>query len=237
MAVARSFPQSCVPTREHPPLSPLEGGQRGVFLSLLEGVKTMNKPECLGILMRLPPCATQDGGKAPCRHCESKLWTLRFVPRGRSVKRGPRCTLGEWGKIMNCQLLLPLLTTTFVAIAGWLAGHTLNARRDLRNKKREIRVQYLLEAYRRLEAGTCRGSIHGTDFAAPFESAIADIQLLGTIEQARMAKELATAIAQRRDDASAGTLLMSLRDALREELNLDLINEKPVHFRLKPGSQ
>jgi hypothetical protein len=136
---------------------------------------------------------------------------------------------------MNWQLLIPLLTTTVVAVAGWLVGHALNAHRDRRNKRREIRVQYLIEAYRHLESGTCRGSIHGMEFAAPFESAIADIQLLGTTDQARMAKDLATAIAQRRADASAGPLLMSLRDALREELGLDSINEEPVHFRLRAG--
>ncbi len=138
---------------------------------------------------------------------------------------------------MNWQLLIPLLTTTAVAVVGWWIGHTLNTYRDRRNKRREIRVQYLIEAYRHLESGTCRGSIHATEFAAPFESAIADIQLLGSMQQARMAKELASAIANRHEGASAGPLLMSLRDALREELDLGSINEEPVHFRLKPDSQ
>ena len=138
---------------------------------------------------------------------------------------------------MNWQLLIPLLTTTLVAVAGWLVGHALNARRDRRNKRREIRVQYLVEAYRNLESGTCRGAIHGTEFAAPFESAIADIQLLGTNAQAQMAKELAGAIAAKQENVSAGPLLMSLRDALREELDLGSINEEPVHFRLTPGGQ
>jgi len=138
---------------------------------------------------------------------------------------------------MNWQLLIPLLTTTVVAIAGWLAGHALNVRRDRRNKRREIRVQYLIEAYGHLESGTCRGAIHGTEFAAPFESAIADIQLLGTKDQARMAKELAGAIAAKHEDVSAGPLLMSLRDALRGELDLRPINEEPVHFRLTAGGQ
>ena len=138
---------------------------------------------------------------------------------------------------MNWQLLIPLLTTTGVAILGWLAGHSLNVRRDRQNKRQEIRVHYLIEAYRRLEGGTCRGPIHGTEIGKEFESAIADVQLFGTDEQARMAKELATAIANRQEHASAGPLLMSLRNALRHELDLGAIKEEPIHFRLKANGQ
>ncbi|MBN1517343.1 hypothetical protein JXA32_12340 [Candidatus Sumerlaeota bacterium] len=106
---------------------------------------------------------------------------------------------------------------------SWLAcGACIKcARRDRRNKQRDIRVQYLIEAYRHLESGTCRGPIHGTEFAAPFESAIVDIQFFGSPDQVRMAKELTIAIASKHPDVSAGSLLMSLRDDLREELDLE----------------
>ena len=133
---------------------------------------------------------------------------------------------------MNWQLLAPLLVTTVVAVVGWMAAHHFNTRRDLRNKRREIRSDYLIHAYQRLEAGTCRGRIAGSEFGREFEAAIADIQLFGTESQVRMAKELATAIAGRAKDASAGELLLSLRDALRKELGLGVINEPPIHFRL-----
>ena len=138
---------------------------------------------------------------------------------------------------MNWQLLIPLLTTTFIAVAGWLVGHALHAHRDRRNKRREIRVKYLIEAYRHLESGACRGAIHGTEFAGPFESAIADIQLWGTTDQSQMAKNLAVAIANRHQGASAGPLLLSLRNALREELDLGSLNEAPFHFRLSAEGQ
>ena len=134
---------------------------------------------------------------------------------------------------MNWQLLVPLLITTGVAILGWLVGHYLTSKRDRQNKRREIRVQYLIEAYRNLEAGASRGPIHETEFGKGFESAIADVQLLGSDEQARMADELAIAIATRQDGASTGPLLMSLRNALRYELDLGSLNEEPIHFRLK----
>ena len=138
---------------------------------------------------------------------------------------------------MNWTLLFPLLITTTFGILGWFAGHRLSITRDRANKKRDLRLSFLLEAYRRLEAGTSRGSLEGTEFAVSFESAIADIQLLGTPEQVLLAKKLATSIAHRDPQASAGPLLLSLRDELREHLDLKPLGEVPLHFRLKAGSK
>ena len=136
---------------------------------------------------------------------------------------------------MNWGLLLPLLITTAVATVGWIVAHRLAAARDQRNKGREVRLSFLLEAYRRLEAGASRGPIHDSKFADGFESAIADIQLLGTTEQSKMAKDLAYAIASGSPDASTGSLLLSLRDDLRRELNIEPLGEAPIHFRLQRG--
>ena len=138
---------------------------------------------------------------------------------------------------MNWDLLLPLLVTTAAAILGWFIAHRLAAARDCRNKRREVRLSFLLDAYRRLEAGASRGPIHEGKFADGVESAIADIQLLGTTEQSEMAKDLAYAIAERTSDASTGPLLLSLRDELRRELSLETLGEAPVHFRLKKAGQ
>ena len=75
--------------------------------------------------------------------------------------------------------------------------------------------------------------LEANDYGNDFEAAIADVQLFGTEAQVRMAKDLATAIAKHDKNASTGPLLLSLRDALREELDLGVINECPIHFRLK----
>ena len=138
---------------------------------------------------------------------------------------------------MNWNLLLPLLVTTAGAIVGWIAAHRLAAARDQQNKRREVRLGFLLEAYRRLEASAARGPIHDSKFADGFESAIADIQLLGTTEQSRMAKALAHAIASDTPDASASSLLLSLRDDLRRGLNLEPLGETPIHLRLQRAGQ
>lgn len=139
---------------------------------------------------------------------------------------------------MNWPLLISLLTTAGVAILGWYIVHALNARRDRNNKRREVRVQYLIEAYRRLEAGVGRGSIDSSrEFARGFESAIADIQLFGTDDQVQIAKNMATTISTRREGASVEPLLLSLRDALRAELGLGKIKGNPFHFRFNSEGQ
>ncbi len=55
---------------------------------------------------------------------------------------------------MNTELLLPLLITTFVAMIGWIVVHRFNSRHDFLNKRRELIIQYLIEAYRRLESAS-----------------------------------------------------------------------------------
>ena len=134
---------------------------------------------------------------------------------------------------MNWNLLLPLLVTTAVVIVGWIVAHRLTAARDQRNKRRDIRLSFLLEAYRRLEASSSRGPIHDSKYADGFESAIADIQLLGTMEQNEMAKDLASAIASGSSDATANALLLSLRDDLRRELDLEPLGEAPIYLRFQ----
>ena len=136
-------------------------------------------------------------------------------------------------KIINWEVLFPLLITTFVAIVGWYVAHHQSVIRDRKNKQRDVQVQYLIEAYRRLESAGSRSAREMDRYGHDFESAIADIQLFGTVDQARMAKDLVTAIAEKRPDASTGPLLLSLRDDLRRELNLDHVKEEPVHFRVK----
>jgi len=138
---------------------------------------------------------------------------------------------------MNWQLLLPLLATTCVAMIGWVVVHRLNARRDVENKRREIRVKYLIDAYRNIEAGTVRvGGTGESEFGRPFESAIADILLFGNLDQIKKAKELALEIADKKIGITA-PLLYLLRDDLRRELGLMPTEEDVLYFRWQPGTK
>src|SRR5579872_6080783 len=119
---------------------------------------------------------------------------------------------------MNWNLLGPMLVTILVAIGGWIAGHTLSARRDRLNKRREQRIGYLIEAYRRLESCARRGD--KLDFSK-LESAIADIQLFGTAKQVELVQSFAIEFAAK-GETTMDELLQDLRRDLRDELKLEV---------------
>ena len=125
--------------------------------------------------------------------------------------------------------ILKFAVPALVAVVGWFAGHQFNVYRDRITKRRDLRIQYLLEAYRRLESAANRPDKTEAQ-ALDFESAVADIQLLGTPEQ------IEATIKYLRQHASEGgalidDVLASLRDDLRKELGLSGDVSKAVVFR------
>ena len=114
---------------------------------------------------------------------------------------------------------------------GWLA-HSFAAHRDLINERRKLRVGYLLEAYRRLE-----DAVHRNDPARSWpkwESAIADIQLLGSPVQVALAHRFALDMAHD-SQAPLDALINDLRRSLREELHLAPAPESVVYLRFRDG--
>lgn len=135
---------------------------------------------------------------------------------------------------MNWNLLLPLLITTVVAILGWVIAHRLAAARDRANKRRDLVITYLLDAYRRLEANTNRPA--GKADNAAIESAIADIQLLGTRTHVELAARFVRQAVESKS-AYLDELLAALREDLRAELGLESVGDEIRYFRVsKTGS-
>lgn len=134
---------------------------------------------------------------------------------------------------MTWSSLPPILTAALVAIAGWFVVNLLNARRERATQRRVRRVEFLLDAYRRLERAAMAPDPkdHWTDL----ETAIADIQLLGSAAQVKQSEEVARALAGH-GAASTDDLLRLLRDDLRLELDLDPVAHKPVFLRFAPGN-
>lgn len=129
---------------------------------------------------------------------------------------------------------LKFLVPAIVAVAGWFAAHQFNVHRDRQNKRRDLRIEFLLEAYRRLESAANREGMT-EEQKLEFESAVADIQLLGTKEQ------VDTTVAYLRQHASGSgaqidSLLQLLRSDLRQELGLsrDASNACVFRFTHKP---
>ena len=133
----------------------------------------------------------------------------------------------------NLTLITPILAAIFaplVAVIGWFVAHQFNVYRDRRNKRHDMIVQYLLEAYRRLESAANREKTEEQAFA--FESAVADIQLLGSVEQiSTTIKYLhAHTLSQ---GAIIDEVLCLLRNDLRKELRLSPAKSNPVIFRFE----
>lgn len=89
----------------------------------------------------------------------------------------------------------------------------------------------MIEAYRKLENGSSRGQ-RQDEYSKAFDSAIADIQLLGSPEQVEKAKKIAKMLGSGTGaPVSINELLFSLRNDLRQELNLGPIGDEIIILR------
>ena len=130
---------------------------------------------------------------------------------------------------MRFDILVPLFVTTIVAIVGWYIVHRMASNRDRINKKRDLQVKYLIEAYQAIENSCSRNE--NTPYREKLERAVSDIQLIGNPEQVRLAKEFTTGMAAD-SFGDPRPLLAALRKDLRQELNLDLMDDQIWHFRI-----
>jgi hypothetical protein len=129
---------------------------------------------------------------------------------------------------------LSLLGSSIIIIWGWSFVHRKSAERDLANKRRELRVEYLIGAYRRLEHVSNR---EGTmESFAEVEKALADVQLFGTPTQVELARSFILLFVEKRS-ASLDQLLDELRQDLRRELNLEKVPLKTIYFRYTENSK
>jgi hypothetical protein len=134
------------------------------------------------------------------------------------------------------KIVIPLVVTTVIALAGWIVVHRLNAERDLKNSRLQLRTQYLLEIYRKLER-SC-GKAVTRESADDIEVALADLQLLGSAEQVHMARQYIAAHGNRNlTGINVGLLMEDIRNNLRIELGLEPIKEPVDHLRLHLASE
>ncbi len=129
-------------------------------------------------------------------------------------------------------LLTPLsvVASSILIILGWEVVHRKSSERDMADKRRDLRVEYLITAYRRLENAANR---EGTkESFSEMEKALADIQLFGTPDQVALVRSFCAEFVENRS-ASLDLLLDELRKDLRVELNLDAIPQKTVFFRYR----
>jgi hypothetical protein len=135
--------------------------------------------------------------------------------------------------VMNLSLLIPLLTTTVVAIGGWLVGHRQNLNRDRKAQHRELRLRYLLDAYRSLESFAGREPPpYSPHHVEALERAVGDIQLLGEMPQIDAVIQFYEEKKQR-GEASLDPIINALRAELRNELGLLPVDRNVIWLRIK----
>ncbi len=127
---------------------------------------------------------------------------------------------------------MEIILSSFLIISGWGITHYLALKKSAKDKKREVTIEYLINAWRTMESASNRlDNSHN----AKLETAIADIQLLGTQKQIELAQKFADQIAQTRSGDTL-ELLIQLREDLRIELGLNPVkrNLKILRFEVDP---
>ncbi|MCK5113371.1 MAG: hypothetical protein KAR11_01260 [Phycisphaerae bacterium] len=113
---------------------------------------------------------------------------------------------------------LQIIVGVVLAVIGWVIGNYFSNKRSLVSKRREIVTEHLINAYRIL---TCEISHRELipDRKEKLENILSDIQLFGSLEHVELARELTEGLATNKA-FELDPLINSLRDDLREELNL-----------------
>lgn len=119
---------------------------------------------------------------------------------------------------MNNDLIIQCIIT----VIGWIVVYIFALRKNTQIKKKEVTIEYLIQAWGKLEKASNRKD---NRYNTEIETAIADIQLFGTNRQIELAQQFAEEIA-RNEESSALDLLVLLREDLRKELKLERVPRK-----------
>lgn len=119
---------------------------------------------------------------------------------------------------MNNDLIIQCIIT----VIGWIVVYIFAIRQNTQIKKKEVTIEYLIQAWGKLEKASNRKD---NRYNTEIETAIADIQLFGTNRQIELAQQFAEEIA-RNKESSALDLLVLLREDLRKELKLERVPRK-----------
>ena len=136
---------------------------------------------------------------------------------------------------MEWKLVIQITVSSLIVILGWFIVHYLNRKRDVAIKRRDLRLEYLLDSYRNLE--TAFKDPEQDESKVKIENSISDIQIFGNEKQAGLAREFSLNFVSGKV-VSSNELINSLRDELRKELNLPEIDHpvQSLHIHtLKSG--
>lgn len=110
---------------------------------------------------------------------------------------------------------ITLVVSSMIVIFGWYIAHFFSTKRDHENKKRELRLEYLIKTYRDLGMAAAREP--SSEYFNNLELGFHDVQLFGNAEQLKLLEEILQSHS-RSGGADLEPLLNSLRTELRELL-------------------
>ena len=133
--------------------------------------------------------------------------------------------------------LLKVIITIALAVLGWVTGHWLNLSRSRVLKRRELKTQYLIDVYRKLDnfiSCLVAGS-SSKEAISDINSVITDIQLFGSQEQIDMAVKITKVLALDKQvpTEELSNLVQDLRNELRSELSLTKVNTKVAYLNAR----
>lgn len=135
---------------------------------------------------------------------------------------------------MNWQIFIPTILASLFALIGWIIVHRFNSERDLKNKQRELRIKYIIEAYSIFTELGRNKNILGN--YKEVERAIHNIQLLGTPKQIELCKKFVVEIVEE-GKTDHTDLTIELRNFVRKELGLTVIDRKLISLIITPTDQ
>lgn len=122
-------------------------------------------------------------------------------------------------------ILIPVLLT----LSGWIVVHMLSRKREIEQKKREIRVKYLREAYLKLATVADRGSLQQN--LHDIQDAFNDIQILGEESQIELIGKFIEEVNSGKSPA-INELLKQLRNEIREHIGLEALDDYRWYIRI-----
>lgn len=128
---------------------------------------------------------------------------------------------------------IKIIVTIIIAIIGWIIGHKLNSDRDQKNKQRELRIEYLINAYNTfLELGRTSDLLANS---TEIEKSVNHIQLFGTPKQIELCDKFVSDITQPGcGNANHTELVIELRNFIRGELGLKIVSNELTLLKIEP---
>jgi hypothetical protein len=128
---------------------------------------------------------------------------------------------------------LKILMTIVLAVIGWIIGYYFTTRKDINQKRRDISIEHLINAYRILTNEISHRK-ETQESNIKLENILSDIQLFGSLEQVNLAKDLADTVASG-GEFQLDPLINSLRNDLRKMIGLKKIKGNVKWLRYKDG--